>query len=93
MGGMAVLEWPLCSPPGYVCHVIPLATSARHSVWCISWGEAQRQRIYSDPGYEDGYYTTQPASGLAAVRMSALLTTVRVTRLRASLAVNRRTRL
>lgn len=76
MGGMAVLEWPLCSPPGYVKHVVPLATSARHSAWCISWGEAQRQSIYSDPEYEDGYYGKgkQPASGLAAARMTALLT-------------------
>ncbi|KAI0700476.1 Alpha/Beta hydrolase protein [Cytidiella melzeri] len=74
MGGMAVLEWPLCTPPGYVRHIIPIATSARHSAWCISWGEAQRQSIYSDPGYEDGYYVSQPASGLAAARMAALLT-------------------
>lgn len=74
MGGMAVLEWPLCTPSGFVRHVIPLATSARHSAWCISWGEAQRQSIYSDPGYQDGFYDQQPASGLAAARMSALLT-------------------
>ncbi len=59
MGGMAVLEWPLCTPPNYVRHVIPLATSARHSAWCISWGEAQRQSIYSDPHYDDGYYASQ----------------------------------
>ena len=74
MGGMTVLEWPLCTPPGYVRRIIPLATSARHSAWCISWGEAQRQSIYSDPDYQDGFYTSQPASGLAAARMSALLT-------------------
>lgn len=74
MGGMAVLEWPLCTHPGYVRHIIPIATSPRHSAWCISWGEAQRQSIYSDPGYEDGYYRSQPASGLAAARMAALLT-------------------
>lgn len=74
MGGMAVLEWPLCSPPGYIRHIIPLATSARHSAWCISWGETQRQCIYSDPAYEDGYYIVQPSSGLAAARMAALLT-------------------
>ncbi|KAG1908741.1 Alpha/Beta hydrolase protein [Suillus fuscotomentosus] len=74
MGGMAVLEWPLCTPPGYVRHIIPLATSARHSAWCISWGEAQRQSIYSDPLYDDGYYDTQPSTGLAAARMAALLT-------------------
>lgn len=74
MGGMTVLEWPLCTPSGYVRRVIPLATSARHSAWCISWGEAQRQSIYSDPSYQDGFYSSQPASGLAAARMSALLT-------------------
>ena len=74
MGGMTVLEWPLCTPPGYVRHIIPIATSAQHSAWCISWGETQRQCIYSDPGYEDGYYEVQPASGLAAARMVALLT-------------------
>ena len=74
MGGMTVLEWPLCTPPGFIRHIIPIATSAQHSAWCISWGETQRQCIYSDPGYEDGYYKAQPASGLAAARMVALLT-------------------
>ena len=74
MGGMEILEWPLCTPSGYVRQIIPMATSARHSAWCISWGEAQRQSIYSDPAYEDGYYIVQPASGLAAARMAALLT-------------------
>jgi len=76
MGGMAVLEWPLCTPPGFVRRIIPLATAARHSAWCISWGEAQRQSIYSDPAYMDGYYDRQrpPKFGLAAARMSALLT-------------------
>ncbi|KAI0259321.1 homoserine O-acetyltransferase [Gloeopeniophorella convolvens] len=74
MGGMSVLEWPLCTPKGYVRRILPIATSARHSAWCISWGEAQRQSIYSDPTYEDGYYSVQPASGLAAARMTALLT-------------------
>lgn len=76
MGGMATLEWPLCTEPGYVRHIIPIATSSRHSAWCISWGEAQRQSIYADPTYEDGYYAagTQPKTGLAAARMAALLT-------------------
>ncbi|KAG8944389.1 homoserine O- acetyltransferase [Tulasnella sp. 424] len=77
MGGMAVLEWPLCTPPGYVKHIVPIATSARHSAWCISWGETQRQSIYSDPDYEDGYYDPvegQPKCGLSAARMAALLT-------------------
>ena len=76
MGGMAALEWPLCTPPGYVRHVIAIATAARHSAWCISWGETQRQSIFSDPDYHDGWYSAEspPRSGLAAARMAALLT-------------------
>ncbi|GAA5982268.1 hypothetical protein JCM11641_006244 [Rhodosporidiobolus odoratus] len=77
MGGMAVLEWPLTCPPGYVRNICPIATSARHSAWGISWGEAQRQSIYSDPEYESGWYAPQgegPKRGLSAARMAALLT-------------------
>ena len=63
MGGMTTLEYPLNTPKGYVRHIIPLATSARHSAWCISWGEAQRQSIYSDPAYDDGYYCYSDEEG------------------------------
>ncbi|GAA5991296.1 hypothetical protein JCM10908_003243 [Rhodotorula pacifica] len=77
MGGMAVLEWPLTAPKGYVRNICPIATSARHSAWGISWGEAQRQSIYSDPEYESGWYAPGgegPKRGLSAARMAALLT-------------------
>lgn len=77
MGGMAVLEWPLTHSTDYVRNICPIATSARHSAWGISWGEAQRQSIYSDPEYEGGWYPeagTGPQRGLAAARMAALLT-------------------
>ncbi|KAL1982267.1 hypothetical protein VTN96DRAFT_1576 [Rasamsonia emersonii] len=75
MGGMLTLEYAYFGKE-YVRSIVPIATSARHSAWCISWGEAQRQAIYSDPKYEDGYYSFDdpPATGLAAARMSALLT-------------------
>ncbi|KAJ7449241.1 Alpha/Beta hydrolase protein [Mycena latifolia] len=76
MGGMAALEWPLLAPPGFVRRLVVLATSARHSAWCIAWGESQRQSIYSDPAYKGGWYApaSPPRSGLAAARMCALLT-------------------
>ncbi|KAF9963201.1 homoserine O- acetyltransferase [Mortierella alpina] len=75
MGGMQVLEWSFFGPE-YVRAIVPIATSAKHSAWCISWGEAQRQSIYSDPNYLDGYYTADapPSVGLGAARMAALLT-------------------
>ncbi|KAI0158866.1 homoserine O-acetyltransferase [Pestalotiopsis sp. NC0098] len=75
MGGMLVLEWAYFGKD-YVRCIVPIATSSRHSAWCISWGEAQRQSIYADPKYDDGYYSfdDQPVTGLGAARMSALLT-------------------
>lgn len=50
MGGMLVLEFAYFGRD-YVRSIIPIATSARYSAWGISWGEAQRQSIYSDPKY------------------------------------------
>ncbi|KAJ9136492.1 Homoserine O-acetyltransferase [Pleurostoma richardsiae] len=75
MGGMLVLEWAYFGKD-YVRSIVPIATSSRHSAWCISWGEAQRQSIYADPKYDDGYYSFDdpPSTGLGAARMSALLT-------------------
>jgi homoserine O-acetyltransferase/O-succinyltransferase len=75
MGGMLVLEWAYFGKD-YVRTIVPIATSGRHSAWGISWGEAQRQSIYCDPKYDDGYYkfSDPPSAGLGAARMAALLT-------------------
>lgn len=80
MGGMIALEYSATyrNDP-YVKTVIALATAARASAWCISWNETQRQCIFADPYYDDGYYyekksNTKPDSGLSAARMAALLT-------------------
>ena len=76
MGGMLALEWTFVDDGKFVKNLVVLATSAKHSAWCISWGEAQRQCIYSDPKYDDGFYSLDdpPNVGLGAARMSALLT-------------------
>ncbi len=78
MGGMEVLEWPLCTPAGYVRSIIPITTSAYHGAWGIAWGESQRQCIQADAGYQNGWYkpdpSGQPAKGLGAARMVAMLT-------------------
>ncbi|KAK1995776.1 homoserine O-acetyltransferase [Colletotrichum falcatum] len=75
LGGMFVLEWAYLGKE-YIRCIVPIATSSRHSAWGISWGEAQRQSIYADPKYDDGYYPFDdpPSTGLGAARMSALLT-------------------
>ncbi|KAJ2517102.1 homoserine O- acetyltransferase [Coemansia sp. RSA 2049] len=75
LGGMQCLEWGMFGAD-YVRVIVPISTCGKHSAWGISWGEAQRQAIYSDPNYCDGRYTFEkkPDSGLSAARMSALLT-------------------
>ncbi|KAJ2449303.1 homoserine O- acetyltransferase [Coemansia sp. RSA 2336] len=75
LGGMQCLEWGMLGAD-YVRVIVPIATCGKHSAWGISWGEAQRQSIYSDPNYCNGRYTAEkkPDHGLSAARMSALLT-------------------
>ncbi|PTB76942.1 homoserine o-acetyltransferase [Trichoderma longibrachiatum ATCC 18648] len=71
LGGMFVLEWAYFGKD-YVRCVVPIATSSRHSAWGISWGEAQRQSIYADPKYDDGYYSFDdpPVTGLVSRKNS-----------------------
>jgi homoserine O-acetyltransferase len=78
MGGFAALEWPLCTPKGYVRNIVPISTSVDHDAWGIAWAEAQRQCVFADPVFDEGNYIPtpagQPATGLAAARMVAMLT-------------------
>lgn len=62
LGGMQVLEWALLYPDR-VEAIAPIATSGRHSAWCIALSEAQRQAIQIDP-----------VLGLAVARAIAMCT-------------------
>jgi homoserine O-acetyltransferase len=74
LGGMQVLEWALLYPE-LVESAVFVASTARHSAWCIGLSEAQRQAIYADPRWMGGRYdpADPPAAGLAAARMMAML--------------------
>jgi homoserine O-acetyltransferase len=74
LGGMQVLEWALLYPE-LVEAAVFVASTARHSAWCIGLSEAQRQAIYADPRWRDGRYdpADPPEAGLAAARMAAML--------------------
>ncbi|WFD30740.1 homoserine O-acetyltransferase [Malassezia sp. CBS 17886] len=60
----------------YVRQAVLLASAARQSPWCIAWSEIQRRAIEVDPRFREGTYPPhdQPAAGLAAARMCALMT-------------------
>ncbi len=74
LGGMQVLEWALMYP-ALVESAVFIASTARHSAWCIGLSEAQRQAIYADPRWKGGRYdpADPPSAGLAAARMMAML--------------------
>jgi homoserine O-acetyltransferase len=74
LGGMQVLEWALLHPEMVEASAF-VASTARHSAWCIGLSEAQRQAIYADPRWNDGRYdpAEPPSAGLAAARMMAML--------------------
>jgi homoserine O-acetyltransferase len=74
LGGMQVLEWALMYPD-LVDSLAFIASTARHSAWCIGLSEAQRAAIFADPRWRGGRYDTAdpPSAGLAAARMMAML--------------------
>lgn len=75
MGGLQALEWALLDPRR-VRAVATIASSARHSPWCIAWNEAQRMALAADPKFRDGRYPADdpPRQGLAAARAVAMIT-------------------
>ena len=75
LGGMQVLEWALTFPDR-VDAIAAIATSARHSAWCIALSEAQRQAIAADPRWRGGHYEpgNGPDDGLATARLIAMCT-------------------
>ncbi|KAF9111218.1 homoserine O- acetyltransferase [Mortierella sp. AM989] len=75
MAGMHVFEWAFYGKD-YIKLLVPVSAPTRSSAWSMSWTESQRQSIFTDPKYLDGYYSldAQPLQGMLAARMTAMLT-------------------
>jgi homoserine O-acetyltransferase len=74
LGGLQALEWGWLDA-GRVASIVSLASSGRHSAWCLAWSEAQRIALQADPRYRDGRYPPgdPPQQGLAAARAIAMV--------------------
>lgn len=73
MGGMQALEF--CIMDKRVGSAILIGMGKAHSPWAIGISEAQRQAIYADPNWKNGFYAPEspPKNGLSIARMIAMI--------------------
>jgi len=73
MGGMQALEFAVMDRR--VRSAIPIAMGKAHTSWQIGISHAQRQAIYADPAWNEGYYErgSGPSRGLSIARMMAMI--------------------
>ncbi|SHE57089.1 homoserine O-acetyltransferase [Fodinibius roseus] len=73
MGGMQALEW--CIMDDRPRSAVFVGMGKAHSPWAIGISHTQRQAIYNDPNWKEGYYSADqpPRKGLALARMIAMI--------------------
>ena len=72
MGGMQALEW--CITDDRPQSAVLLGMGEKHRPWAIGISHTQRQAIYNDPNWDEGFYSEKnpPKKGLALARMIAM---------------------
>jgi homoserine O-acetyltransferase len=73
MGGMQALEWSIIDDRPQSAVLIGMGKD--HRPWAIGISHTQRQAIYNDPNWNDGYYSEDqpPKKGLALARQIAMI--------------------
>ncbi|HVZ17009.1 MAG TPA: homoserine O-acetyltransferase, partial [Terriglobales bacterium] len=70
IGGMQALEWALRYPER-VKHAVVIGTAPLNAMG-LALNHLQRQAIWNDPEYSNGWYEKQPAKGLGLARALAM---------------------
>jgi homoserine O-acetyltransferase/O-succinyltransferase len=70
IGGMQALEWALRYPER-ITHVELIGTAPLNALG-LALNHLQRQAIWNDPQFNNGWYTEQPAKGLGIARALAM---------------------
>lgn len=73
MGGMQALEW--CIMDDRPQSAVLIGMGKAHRPWAIGISQNQRQAIYNDPNWHNGYYSDDqpPKKGLALARKIAMI--------------------
>lgn len=73
MGGMQALEW--CIMDHRPQSAVLIGMGASHRPWAVGISHSQRQAIYNDPNWQNGYYPDDqpPKDGLALARRIAMI--------------------
>ncbi len=72
MGGMQALEWSVTDDRPQSAVLVGMGE--KHRPWAIGISHTQRQAIYNDPNWNNGFYSEEnpPKKGLALARMIAM---------------------
>lgn len=72
LGGMQALEFAIMDPRAQSAVLIGMGKA--HSPWAVGISHTQRQAIFSDPNWNNGFYAEEqpPSKGLALARMIAM---------------------
>jgi homoserine O-acetyltransferase len=72
MGGMQALEW--CIMDERPQSAVLIGMGEKHHPWAIGISHTQRQAIYNDPNWNEGFYSKDnpPKKGLSLARMIAM---------------------
>lgn len=73
MGGMQALEFAIMDQRAR--RAVLMAMGKNHTPWAIGLSHSQRQAIYGDPKWQDGFYDLDdgPEHGLSVARMIAMI--------------------